>query len=853
MSGMQDVATLSSKYQQLAHNGEKIHKTIDRLKQEAFECHHLILSKTTELERIHETSILLRQLRQFVHAKDQLDHYLVSNQSLQESDKTKSNTTITRTKDSVKINGVYFDIRNLATTAAKLINELENLIDIPLLKEVGIVTCSVMHIRQLGQQLRSQTQERLLVSLQERSQASIAACLQIFYHLQSLPDILLFCIDNVVRSTMDLSINQLDVDTLAKEFPELANTSTTSNIRSMLSSTNTSSNSSTVTIGRNKGITTIPFPISNPLRNKIKEMVHTWATIIYDQSMQIHILQRVIAKKEDPTTQMKFIEILKKLVSSSSFMKNNDLLANGKLLELFWERLSLQDISNQKVKSQPIASSRLYPLLRKATIDIVMHMKAVAIQDSNRDHIGFISSTQEDKWMEGISLSNTLTSSNTFTSNSTPIFGSLSWQNQDIIPSLGLTNAHYRECNKTSNNILTISKLMKTKPLKSSNIILVKSNEMNEEESSGLLLGLKAFCDRYLLGALSRMNFPIYQMFPETEGYTAAIPSKRDLQTLVKAIESELVNAALEGDLILVKQVGREALKAIQLMITKVEDMILTSQDVKKISFATISSNTTIPSSPGTPSPNSNEVSYNRNHDQEHNYQLVVLLCHLKETIANKIGMNVHKVVTSDTSGASTYHGIGSSSTSSSSSLVSSMNPLSSTLTTNTVAVAVAVVDTNESYQYNLQREVDLLLFPCLKMIDIVIMRHILTQSIDVIMNYTTCILSTIPKEIHLNTQDQSQSQSRAIQILHYQLPQLTLAFFQYLPKNSHANKVIQELCLRLMHVYIIIASTIRPVTESSRLRVAQDMSTLDNIIISMGFSMTSIESSVCPVIQEFK
>ena len=37
------------------------------------------------------------------------------------------------------------------------------------------------------------------------------------------------------------------------------------------------------------------------------------------------------------------------------------------------------------------------------------------------------------------------------------------------------------------------------------------------------------------------------QMFPEVEGYTAAVPSKRDLLTLVKAIQDEVTTAVLEG------------------------------------------------------------------------------------------------------------------------------------------------------------------------------------------------------------------------------------------------------------------------------------------------------------------
>jgi hypothetical protein len=44
--------------------------------QQALESYDLVKLRTVELERIHSTSLILRQLRQFVHCKAQLDHLL---------------------------------------------------------------------------------------------------------------------------------------------------------------------------------------------------------------------------------------------------------------------------------------------------------------------------------------------------------------------------------------------------------------------------------------------------------------------------------------------------------------------------------------------------------------------------------------------------------------------------------------------------------------------------------------------------------------------------------------------------------------------------------------------------------
>ena len=78
MSGMQDVAVLAERYRALSNSSSKLQKSVDRLKKEAIESHELVRLKTIELERIHLSNSLIRQLRQFAHAKSQLDHLLQS-------------------------------------------------------------------------------------------------------------------------------------------------------------------------------------------------------------------------------------------------------------------------------------------------------------------------------------------------------------------------------------------------------------------------------------------------------------------------------------------------------------------------------------------------------------------------------------------------------------------------------------------------------------------------------------------------------------------------------------------------------------------------------------------------------
>ena len=79
MTGMQDFALLADRYQTLSKSSQTLHKKVDRLKIEAVDMHNVVRNRTLELERIHATSISLRLLRQFSHAKSQLDSFQINN------------------------------------------------------------------------------------------------------------------------------------------------------------------------------------------------------------------------------------------------------------------------------------------------------------------------------------------------------------------------------------------------------------------------------------------------------------------------------------------------------------------------------------------------------------------------------------------------------------------------------------------------------------------------------------------------------------------------------------------------------------------------------------------------------
>ena len=206
MSGMQDVAVLAERYRALSTSSGKLQKSVDRLQKEAIDSHELVRLKTLELERIHTTSTLIRQLRQFAHSKSQLDHNL-------------QNDALMNSKD-----GTAGDIRQLATVA-KTLSELESLLSTSSkgstdgtcgsLLELAFVKEHVGQIQLFGQQLRRTAQDKLLSTLKERNQAAVATSLQVFFNLNCLPEIVLLAIDTTIRATVEVSRAAIDLDSLA--------------------------------------------------------------------------------------------------------------------------------------------------------------------------------------------------------------------------------------------------------------------------------------------------------------------------------------------------------------------------------------------------------------------------------------------------------------------------------------------------------------------------------------------------------------------------------------------------------------------------------------------------------------
>lgn len=67
-------------------------------------------------------------------------------------------------------------------------------------------------VKSFGKSIRLLAQDRLLAAILDKNQASIANSLQVFYNLESLPEILLLVVDSTVKRTVEGSRAALDVE-----------------------------------------------------------------------------------------------------------------------------------------------------------------------------------------------------------------------------------------------------------------------------------------------------------------------------------------------------------------------------------------------------------------------------------------------------------------------------------------------------------------------------------------------------------------------------------------------------------------------------------------------------------------
>lgn len=349
MEGVQEVTALSDRYEALHVAAGNLRKLASKLRAEVRESFDQVQSRTDELGRMHETAVALRQLRQFVHVRGQLEHLL------------KGSGAGLRSRD--------LDVRQLAS-ASRHLAELESLVQLPPLRGVAVVAESASELQAFGGYVRAAAQSALLSSLQEQEPASMASALQVFFQLGTLPEAVLMAIDHTVRLVADVLKEVVDVNALASGQGEAGGSGKSSG----------AAKKSAIKLAHSGGVRK-ESEQQLLTASAVREVASNFDGILFDYSQRVLGVQQLLAQKEDPATRTPYLEVLLHQPPPSPFARHR-----GGLVRVFWERLavSLQEVFNEKLRSQPAVTLRLYPSLRRAAAEVAESVEAALRRESGR-------------------------------------------------------------------------------------------------------------------------------------------------------------------------------------------------------------------------------------------------------------------------------------------------------------------------------------------------------------------------------------------------------------------------------------------------------------------------------------
>lgn len=335
-----------------------------------------------------------------------------------------------------------------------------------------------------------------------------------------------------------------------------------------------------------------------------------------------------------------------------------------------------------------------------------------------------------------------------------------------------------------------------------------------EDAEGGVVAGLGECRDRFLLEAQSRMCAPIALMFPELEGFVSAVPSKRDLSALLAVIKSELAVVVMEGEETLLRVLAREVCKAVRLLLAKIEGLVNTSVDVRRVAVL-------------------NGVVV-RNTAQEHNGHIVALVQAMCEAVAT-LPVEVLKTA-QDTVGAKMARSVGANE--------AFKAVCMDVLRTSVADACIALLESHLAQALLSATVISLAAF-----FNDVLVSLIAGDSAGAL---------TVP-DTHGSTVKglDLRNCSRAARYLDWVLPLVVRAHLSIAP-GPLLDAALEELCLRLLASYIGACSLVRPANDQSRARTLSDMALLQHSVcaqhpgLAAGFA-DDASAAVHPVVREFK
>lgn len=399
-----------------------------------------------------------------------------------------------------------------------------------------------IHLRALIRFLYSHSHHKhthtLCIHLSRYPNPNIFFSLQVFFNFSSLSEVLVSVVDEVVKDTLEKTESLLDLSSLQAMYLDflhkgggggggaavpLSSSKKTPSSSASLSSLSGGGGGSggsekagavgSGTMGGSGGGGSVSL---TQLRIAMRETVHSWSSTLYESSVKIIVVQRVLAKKDTPQGG--------RLGETVSFPGVASGCAQGPLLTLFWQRLSLGlvDIFNSKLKLYPQVSVRLYPYLRRALRgEVGGGVEAYLAQERGGDFM--MSSYYYAALMGGGGSAAGASGEDKdgFDGGSGGygggMFGSLSFDPAERIlrgaGRGGLIGSHGSSAHSSAGQSAS-THFSSTAASSSSS-----SKSVGADDSLPLLGGLRPLRDRYLQGAWERMTLPLSQMFPEVDGY----------------------------------------------------------------------------------------------------------------------------------------------------------------------------------------------------------------------------------------------------------------------------------------------------------------------------------------------
>ena len=296
-------------------------------------------------------------------------------------------------------------------------------------------------------------------------------------------------------------------------------------------------------------------------------------------------------------------------------------------------------------------------------------------------------------------------------------------------------------------------------------------------------------------------------MFPEVEGFTSAVPSKRDISSFTAAIRLELVHVFLESDLGLLRLLSREVLRAVSLLMTKLEGLVSSTAEVFRIQFK--------------------EGTCIRNSQQENNFLIAVLLIGLCDSLQI---LPIEVLKQAQESGGEPRRSV----TAQEAFKAEALDIMRAGATDSSIA----------AIQRNL----------C----EVVMM-----PTVNAVSHFTKeCLITLITNDPLPSTGFKrsgvgvgSTSCSPTIRGLELIFPAVVKAHIQSLPQSKIAEDVMEEVCLRLITHFVSIASMVRPFSESVRASALADIAVVEALVKCSANVAKQLENTNCanPVTRELR